>query len=98
MPKRDGCYICGYGGYTEEHHIFGGTANRRISEKYGLKVQLCIEHHRGTNGAHGKNGKWVQDYLHEEGQARIEEIWTKEGEKYPRARFIEEFGRSYLDE
>lgn len=54
MPKRDGCYICGYGGYTEEHHIFGGTANRSRSERYGLKVQLCVEHHRGTNGAHGK--------------------------------------------
>ena len=45
------CYICGYEGNLEEHHIFGGVANRPISEKYGLKVWLCAGCHRGKKGA-----------------------------------------------
>ena len=37
------CYACGREGIDlEVHHIFYGTANRRLSEKYGLKVHLCI--------------------------------------------------------
>ena len=38
--------------YVEKHHIFYGTANRRLSDKYGLTVWLCREHHRGNSGAH----------------------------------------------
>lgn len=34
------CWLCGRWGWLEEHHIFGG-ANRKKSEKYGLKVGLC---------------------------------------------------------
>lgn len=37
----------------EEHHIMHGTANRKVSERYGLKVYLCIPHHRtGDNAVH----------------------------------------------
>ena len=32
------CYICGCMGYVEEHHVFHGTANRKKSERHGLKV------------------------------------------------------------
>ena len=34
------CYLCGCKLWIEEHHVYGG-ANRQISEKYGLKVNLC---------------------------------------------------------
>jgi hypothetical protein len=37
------CYICG-GRATEEHHCIYGTANRKLSEKYGLKVYMCPYH------------------------------------------------------
>ena len=41
------CFICGAEySYMEEHHVFEGTANRRQSELYGLKVTLCPECHR----------------------------------------------------
>lgn len=48
QDKEDGqCYLCRilHGDYSikpvrEEHHVIGGTANRRLSEKYGLKVYL----------------------------------------------------------
>ena len=44
MQKNDReCYLCGANGAADPlhwHHIFGG-ANRKHSEKYGLKVRLC---------------------------------------------------------
>lgn len=58
--KNDGtCYLCMllHGDYsrktTQEHHVFYGTANRRLSEKYGLKVYLCLAHHEyGPEAVH----------------------------------------------
>lgn len=47
--KQDGtCYLCmllhdDHGRkQTQEHHVFYGTANRRLSEKYGLKVYPAL--------------------------------------------------------
>ena len=57
--KRDRtCYLCmmlhdddSMKAVLQEHHIFGGTANRKISERYGIKVYLCLDHHlTGTEG------------------------------------------------
>lgn len=45
------CYFCGFKADLECHHIFAGVANRKISEKYGLKVWLCHRHHTGVEGA-----------------------------------------------
>ena len=47
------CFLCGGMNSLEEHHIFGG-ANRKLSERYGLKVMLCgVECHRlGKHSAH----------------------------------------------
>ena len=39
------CYICGRQYWLEEHHVFSGNPNRKLSEKYGLKVWLCHWHH-----------------------------------------------------
>ena len=51
LQKDKSCYLCGSVAGLEEHHIFAGVANRKISEKYGLKVWLCQRHHTGTHGA-----------------------------------------------
>ena len=46
------CFLCGSRVGLEEHHIFGG-ANRKNSEKYGLKIWLCgTKCHRGNEGVH----------------------------------------------
>ena len=52
------CYLCMLqeGNYAyqtvEDHHIFFGP-NRRNSELYGFKVNLCIRHHRtGKEAVH----------------------------------------------
>ena len=51
MQDSKRCFICGRQVGLEEHHVLGGVANRPLSEKYGLKVWLCHEHHTGKDGA-----------------------------------------------
>lgn len=67
------CFLCGGWGACEWHHIFGGT-NRRLSEKYGLKVRLHHNcHNEPPEGAHFN--KEVMDYLHQIGQTKAMEYY-----------------------
>ena len=57
QTDKSHCYICkGNGGHwgLDEHHVFFGMANRKKSEKYGLKVYLCHHdcHIFGKNAVH----------------------------------------------
>lgn len=82
------CFICGEHGQTEEHHIFGG-ANRWLSEKYGLKVDLCPECHRtGKTAVH--NSSCIMEALHKTGQEAFEEQIGS------RTEFRTIFGKNYL--
>ena len=55
QEDREHCFICGrnaradYWG-LDEHHVYGGS-NRKMSEKYGLKVYICHERCH-LNGVH----------------------------------------------
>lgn len=51
MQTEKACYLCGRQTGLEMHHVFGGVANRKLSEKNGLKVWLCHECHTGNAGA-----------------------------------------------
>lgn len=44
VQENKECYFCGTTQCLELHHIFEGR-NRQNSEKYGLKVYLCHDHH-----------------------------------------------------
>ncbi len=96
LHKKNGtCYLCMmlHDDYCvqrglHEHHIFGGTANRRLSEEYGLKVYLCLEHHEHGSEAVHKNAD-VADILHRIGQQAFER-------EYPNLEFREIFGKNYL--
>jgi hypothetical protein len=69
------CYICGRTVGLERHHIFGGVANRKISEKYGLWVWLCgTTCHRGIDGAQYDREKNL--YLKMDAQAAFERTHT----------------------
>ena len=74
--------------HLEEHHIIFGHANRKNSEKYGLKVWLCNHHHR-----HSKDGvhfnKQLDLYLKKIAQRHFEDT-------YKDLDFREIFGRNYL--
>ncbi len=88
IQNKKQCIICNNRN-VEEHHIFFGTANRKLSEKYGLKVYLCFEHHRGTRGVHGKDGKNLDTYLKQLAQTKFEEKESQE-------KFRQIFGMNYL--
>ena len=79
------CFVCGRYG-TEKHHVFFGN-NRKLSDKYGMIVGLCYDHHRGNNGVHFN--KELDLRLKKMGQERFTEI-------YPDVDFLAVFGRNYL--
>lgn len=85
MTQKGECYLCGKIGQTEEHHCFGGP-NRKFSEKYGLKVYLCISCHReGPQAIHGgKDGSENRKILHEDAQranpVANADLWQKVAE------------------
>lgn len=96
QDKKDGqCYLCRllHGDYSvkavrEEHHVMGGTANRKLSEKYGLKVYLDPDHHQYGSEAVHRNAE-VAELLHKEAQKAFEKM-------YPDLSFQKIFGKNYL--
>lgn len=76
IQQEKECYFCGKQTGLECHHVFGGVANRPISEKYGLKVWLCYEHHTGDNGAQYMKEMNLQ--LKQEAQRAFEKTNSRE--------------------
>ena len=96
MQEKNGtCYLCEryYGDYsqkvTEEHHAIFGAGNRKLSERYGLKVYLCVGHHRASNEAVHMNEQ-VRREVSEDAQRAFER-------KYPDLSFLEIFGKNYIE-
>jgi len=97
MQRKDGtCYLCKklYMGDwiqpTHEHHIMFGSADRKLSEHYGLKVYLCLGHHEMSKEA-----------VHEDKEMNL--ILRRDAErafikKYSFEKWMEVFGKNYLDE
>lgn len=81
------CWVCKNPNVVE-HHIFEGTAHRKQSEKYGLKVYLCGRHHNASG--EGVHFNPVLDRtLKQLAQKKFEEIYSHE-------KFMEVFKRNYL--
>ena len=79
------CLVCG-SPYVEDHHIFFGPL-RKVAEKYGLKVWLCPEHHKGNDGPH----------LNRAFDIALKKAAQREFLKtHTMAEWMEEFGRNYL--
>lgn len=77
------CYICDkiYGDrsrkYTEYHHIMYGGGKRKDSERLGLTVYLCREHHKdGPEAIH--DYREAREYLCREAQRAFEKSHTRE--------------------
>ena len=95
MQEKDGtCYLCVLlqqdyrtHSYLEEHHIYGGP-NRDRSEAEGLKVYLCLRHHRiGPEAVH--NNAEIMRILRQQGQIIYEQTHSRE-------EFRSLMGKSYL--
>lgn len=92
IQKNRECFLCGKNGSMdplEEHHIYGG-ANRKHSEKYGLKVWLCGNscHRNGPLSVHRNRER--SDKIKAIAQAKWEETYGNRDE------FLRIFGRNYL--
>lgn len=90
QKNKDRCYICGRNGYNEpldEHHVFAG-GNRKLSEKYGLKVYLC-HWTCHLNGVH-KDGE-MADKLKADVQKKAMEHYN-----WSMSDFIAIFGKNYI--
>lgn len=92
------CYLCMllHDDYTtksvlQEHHVIFGRGQRKLSEKYGLKVYLCMCHHLYDGGEEAvhRNDE-VRRILDREAQKAFER-------KYPDLKFIDIFGKNLLD-
>lgn len=82
------CWKCGTTINLHCHHVFSGTANRKKSEKYGMKVWLCARHHNmSAEGVHFD--KQFNDELKQYAQIAFEK-------KYSHEKFMQEFHKNYL--
>lgn len=82
------CFLCGSTWSLENHHVFFGAKNRKMSDKYKMTVMLCPNCHRISNESVHLNRK-VDLALKSTFQSIFEETHTRE-------EFFKAFGRSYL--
>ena len=72
----------------QEHHVIFGRANRRLSEKHGLKVYLCLRHHtEGPEAVH--HNAQLRQQLEEDAQR----AFLKE---HTMAEWMAVFGRNFI--
>lgn len=94
QTDRERCYICG--GYAngdplDEHHVYNGNPNRKLSEKYGLKVYI---HHFRCH-VFGKKSVHMNAEVDNALKAKVQQIamdyygWTVDD-------FRKIFGKSYI--
>lgn len=92
--------MCGRRGQCDVHHIFEGTANRRISEQEGLKIYLCRDCHHNLHCNNSPEWEHIRKHL----KAESEATWIVEYEEnHPEKNIFEVvdefrrlFGKSYL--
>lgn len=85
------CFLCGSSAEPlDEHHVFSGK-NRKLSEKYGLKIYLCHNrcHIFGANAVHANAAvnRAVQEAVQ---RKAMEQYGWSEDE------FRQIFGKSYF--
>ena len=88
MQDKKRWFVCGTTINLHKHHCIFGNPGRKLSEKYGLTVFLCYEHHEGNHGVHFDRG--LNSMLKRRAQQKFEEVHgTRED-------FMRIFGRNYL--
>ena len=84
--KGNATYAVADIGWNAIIYFFG--KNRKNSDKHGFTCWLCEAHHRGTYGVHGREGKFIDEKLKRECQAKYELTNSREefmkiiGKKY----------------
>lgn len=88
MQTEKECFVCGTTLNLHKHHVIYGTANRKLSEKYGLVVWLCQEDHTGEDGVHFN--KVLDTHLKKVAQERFEAEYGQN------ISFREVFGKNFI--
>ena len=90
------CFRCGRYGPTDLHHIFGGTANRRLSDEDGLLVYLCHRcHNQPPCGVHFNKDTML--WMRRVGQRAYEaELMKTMSPEEAREEFMRRYGKNYL--
>ena len=81
------CYVCGKTVGLEIHHVMSGSANRKLSDRWGLVVALCYDHHRSPIGAH--QDIIMKERLEKDAQRAFESL-------YGHAAWMNAFRKNYL--
>lgn len=90
------CIFCGTP-TTDTHHLVFGSGHRKLSDKDGLVVPVCRDHH--TTGRYRIHDNPTSETLSKiVGQLAYEKHKVAEGmtEDEARASFRKRYGRSYL--
>ena len=77
MDNTECCFVCGSFN-TELHHIVFRSQNKQLENCVLNHIRLCPEHHRGTNGVHGKKGHKLDKVLKLHFQNTLEIVFFKE--------------------
>ena len=98
MQEKDGtCYLCkkfemDYDTKPcDEHHAIYGFANRKLSEKYGLKVYLCREKHHEYGKMSVHQNPHIRKLVCADAQIAFNRY-------YPGLDFKSIFGKNWIDE
>ena len=84
------CVVCGTTLNLHRHHVFYGVANRPKAEHWGCWVYLCARHHNMSNeGVH---------FNHELDLSLKKYVQTEFEKKYGHDKYMEVFGRNWLDD
>lgn len=88
IQEEKKCYFC-KSPYVHKHHIFFGTANRRLSDADGMVIWLCPMHHNLSNlSVHFDHE--IDLEVKQMAQLKWEETYGT------REEFIKRYGKNYL--
>lgn len=98
MQDKKECYLCRIGNPymilpekgLHRHHVMFGTADRKLSEKYGLWVYLCYYHHNDPQGENPHFSREVNVFLRKNAQ----KAFLK---NHPAKEWMRVFGKNYLE-
>jgi hypothetical protein len=82
---------------VHRHHIFEGTADRKLSDEDGLWVPLSYEHHEGNMSVH--RNKEMRVLMHIIGQLAWEKHYIAEhgvSEEEARSAFARRYRHKYI--
>ncbi len=85
IQKEEKCYVSGAEYNLDLHHVMGGTANRKIADKYGLVVWLRHDIHMDLHD----RDKELEIRLKQDAQRAFEKLYSHE-------KWMELFRKNYL--